>query len=239
MKSKLQNWSGRAAMLLMLATVVSGCSTVGYKTGDETSASLERASRCVARETEELNATISSLAQLVSSPAADLKPQFNVYRASRNRLVDAVGETDRAIARLRRESASYLASWNEEIAAMNYQVIRDASEARRSAVSNQVEAVCARYAEAQAVVRPFIDYFTDLERSIGTDLTLDGLASASEVVRRAEENTRKVQAALEQLSTELAVCSAKLSTVTRETPIVSTRVDFDGKPQAKAASNVQ
>lgn len=224
-----------AAVAMALVLVGAGCSTVGYKTGDGTSASLHRASRCVAVETEALNATISSLAELVSSPATDLKPQFKTYRASLKRLTDAVEDTDRSMVKLRKQSAEYLAAWDEELAAMNYQVIRDSSLARRAAVSNQVEVVCRRYDETQAVVKPFISYFTDLERSLGTDLTMEGLASAREVVHRAEENTRKVQAALEQLSNELNVSSGRLSSVISTERSVKTASGSETGPQARVS----
>jgi hypothetical protein len=225
MKTNILKIAGRTLQslaVLAMALGITGCSSVGFKTGDKTSASLQRASRSVETETQALDATIGSLAMLVNSPEMDLKPQFKQFSASLDRLVNSVDKADRSIARLRSNGAEYLAAWDAELAAMNYEVIRESSEARRNSVSNQLALVCQRYDEAQEVVRPFISYFSDLQRSLGTDLTAEGIASAREVVRKAEENTRKVQNALEQLRAELSVSSGRLSSVLANEPLAAT-----------------
>lgn len=192
---------------------MTGCSSVGYRTGDKTAASLQRASDAVDAQSEALDHSISALTTLVNSPSSDLKPPFKNYSASLERLVEAVDRTDVAIARLRETSAEYLAAWDAQLAAMNYEVIRSTSESRKLAVSNQVAFVCSRYEETQAVVRPFISYFMDIQRSLGTDLNAEGLAAARDVVRNAETNTQKVRSALQQLAADMNDSGTKLSSV--------------------------
>lgn len=215
--------AARCMVIAFTAMSVAGCSSVGFKTGDKTAQSLQRASESVQYETQALNATIASLANLVNSPEPDLKPQFKEFSASLDRLDTSVSKADKAIARLQRDSAAYFEAWNSELGAMNYEVIRNSSEARMISVSNQLAAVCQRYEEAQAVVRPFISYFTDIQRSLGTDLTMDGLTSARDVVRNAESNTQKVKMALEQLGGEMASSSARLSSeISANPPLAAT-----------------
>jgi hypothetical protein len=95
---------------------------------------------------------------------------------------------------------------------MNYGVIQNQSETRKIAVSNQVESVCQRYEETQAVVRPLISYFSDIKKALGTDLTLDGVFSVREIVRKASENTGKIQLGLAQLANDLSVSGNRLAT---------------------------
>jgi hypothetical protein len=198
---------------VMLILFAAGCSSVGYKAGDSTADSLHLASRAIQVEQQALDATIGSLTELVNSPASDMKPQFKAYRVSLEGLVASVDKADKSMAHLRKKSAEYLDGWDSELAEMNYEIIRSSSEARKNVVSNQLESIYWRYQETQSVVKPFISYFADIQRSLGTDLTMDGLAAARAVVRNAEENTRKVQAALEQLTNEMNASSMRLSSV--------------------------
>lgn len=197
----------------LLLAGVTGCSSVGYRTGDKTADSLQRASRTVEAQNQALDETIVALSTLVNSPASDLKPPFKAYSASLDRLLAAVERSDVAMAQLKETSAEYFASWDAQLAAMNYEVIRSTSEARKQAVSNQVAFVCNRYEETQAVVRPFMSYFSDIQRSLGTDLNAEGLAAARDVVRNAETNTQKVQGALQQLASDMTESGIKLSSV--------------------------
>ncbi len=230
----MTHWTGikfTAALVLVLG--LTACSSVGYKTGDRTSARLHEASQAVELETQALDDTIASLSTLVNSPAADLKPQFLAYRESLDRLMDSVERTDKAIARLQNASAEYLAAWDAQLAEMNYEVIRSTSEMRKLSVSNRIAAICQRHQEAHAVVSPFISYFSDIQRSLGTDLTTEGLAAAREVVANAETNTRKVQAALKDLSNELSNSSARLASINWEQPLEATGRS-DGNARADA-----
>ena len=204
------NWSWFLSVVLVGFCAV-GCRSVGYRTGDPTAEKLRNAGEQLTSESRALDATFASLDRLVNSPVADLKRPFKAYKKSLRHLEESVSDTDKAIAKLRQESNAYLNAWNSELSAMNYEVIRSQSEARKSAVSNQLEAVCHRYEETQNVVRPMINYFGDIERALGTDLTAEGLAAAREIVHRAGENTEKIQMALTQLREEFSVSGNRLS----------------------------
>lgn len=195
----------------LLMGLVTGCRSVGYQTGDSTAEKLRKAGEELSQESRALDAAFDSLDQLVNSPASDLKRPFKAYKKSLVNLQKSVSETDKAISELRKESNAYFNAWNAELGTMNYEIIRSQSEARRTAVSNQLESVCVRYEETQNVVRPMINYFTDIEKALGTDLTADGLAAAREIVHRAGENTQKIQLALRQLKQEFDTSKDRLS----------------------------
>lgn len=203
----------------VLALGLIGCNSVGFKTGDTTAGSLLKASRTVQAESRALDASIGRLNDLVNSPAQDVKPQFKAYSKSIKELLSAVEDSDRAVAELREQSQAYFQAWDTELSAMNYEIIRTHSEARKSAVSNQVNSLCQRYDETQAVVRPLISYLSDIQRNLGMDLTFDGLVATREIVRNASANTQKIQSALAQMATEFSDSGVRLSTVAdREEP---------------------
>lgn len=204
--------------LMALALLAGGCHSVGYKTGDTTATSFHKAARALQTESTALDLTISSLNDLVANPAGDLKPQFKAYRANLMRLIASVEKSDDAISKLRDKSGAYFTAWDSELSAMNYEAVRNQSESRKLSVSNRVFTVCQRYDETQGVVRPLISYFEDIQKALGTDLTADGLAAAQNIVGNAAENTRKIQAALTQLTSEMSVSSVRFSSTKGSEP---------------------
>jgi hypothetical protein len=118
---------------------------------------------------------------------------------------------------MQQKSADYLQAWDRQLQAIDYQHIRDLSEARRSEVTNRVESINRRYQESQAAVQPLIAYFQDIRKALSTDLTPGGLEALKGVVQNANDNVAKVQTALEALTTELTNSSAGMSSVAYQT----------------------
>ena len=206
------NNPGRLGVLLSVLTLAfTGCHSIGFKTGDRTAGTFREASHALAAESQALDFTISSLNDLVENPATDLKPQFKTYSASLDRLIASVEKTDKAVAELRERSDIYFAAWDSELEAMNYEAIRNQSESRRLEASNQVYSVVSRYDETQNVVKPMISYFQDIQKSLGTDLTADGLSAARSIVEHAANTTGKIQSALTQLTADMIASSGRFS----------------------------
>src|SRR5205085_11539980 len=119
-------------------------------------------------------------------------------------------------------------AWDKELATINYEVIREHSEARREEVAHRFETVSQSYQEAQTVVQPLIDYFEDIRRALNSDLTRGGLAAVKDIVRNADDTAAKVQTALSKLTNDLAAACSETSTFatqnpeTRRTPVAPT-----------------
>jgi len=182
--------------LASFAAGLAGCSTTGYERGDAAARSLQNAAAEVQIQSRELRFTMSTLETLVNKPAVDLKPQFDTFSKSLNRLQAAVARNQRAAEAVVAKNAEYLASWDRQITNMNYEVVRTRSVERRGEVTDRFAAVTRRYAEARTVMRPLLAYLTDIRRALSSDLTLAGLEAIKPIVSNAGENAGKVQLAL-------------------------------------------
>jgi septal ring factor EnvC (AmiA/AmiB activator) len=198
-------------VLAMAALSLAGCRTAGFKKGDAAADSMRESSAAVQAESRAMGATIESLNHLVNTPEGDLRQQYKVFGNSLDRLIARCDDADNALQKIRERRDNYLQAWNDELSTMTFQVVRDNSEARRLSVSNQLDTICRRYDDTQAVVHPLITYFQDIRKTLDTDLTLDGLASVKNLVAKTGDNTRKVQSALTQLTDELADSGNRLS----------------------------
>jgi hypothetical protein len=202
-----------AATLALALLCAAGCRTTGYKKSDVAARSFQKAAMEVQAETREIEATLEALNDLVNSPEADLKPQFERFSKALERLTEAAEQTDGTRQRMEEKSIEYLAVWDEKVAGIHYGKVREQTDARRAEVTNRFHTVNERYVEAQGVVWPLITYFNDIRTALSVDLTTAGLNSVKEIVSNAGENARKVQTALGRLSDELTTSGAALSSI--------------------------
>jgi hypothetical protein len=121
--------------------------------------------------------------------------------------------SDAAASRVDRSGAAYFQNWDKELAVMNFDAIRERSEARKAEVVNHFEQVKRRYAEAQSTMQPFIAYLKDIRKALGTDLTPAGLNAMKAATENANANGAKVQSALTNLAAELSSSGANMSSM--------------------------
>ena len=204
---------GLRLVCLITAAFSAGCHTVGYDKSDATAQSYKAAAAEVQTQSRALETTMAALQDLLNKPAGDLRPQFEWYKISLDRLVDAAERTEKTGHAMRKKGADYLETWNRELATMTYEYVRKSSETRRVEVGQDLDAINQRYEESANVVGPLIAYLEDIRRALSTDLTPGGLAAVKGIVTNAQENAGKVQAVLASLSTDLTSSGVKLSSM--------------------------
>jgi hypothetical protein len=197
--------------LLFALIVFSGCQSNGYRKGDAAARSVQMAAAEVQAESRAIDAAMETLKDLVNNPGADLKPQFLRFQGALDRLEETAARTERSRVRAEARSRAYFNSWEREMDEIKFGAVREQSESRHAAVTNQFHTVNTRYQEAQAVVQPLISYLNDIRAALSVDLTAAGLESVKSIVSNADQNARKVQVALGRLSEELSASSAALS----------------------------
>lgn len=214
-----RNVQSVASILAAVAVLgcLAGCTTNGYQKGDSAAISMQHAATEVQAEGRAMDQTVESLQALVSAPNGDLRAPFKRYTRSLDRLIGAAQRTDNTGRNMEQKSQAYIQAWDQQLQTIDYQHIRDLSEARRNEVTNRLEAISRRYHESQAAIQPLISYFLDIRRALSADLTGAGLESLRGIAQNANDNVAKVQTALDALTAELTNSSARLSSVAYQT----------------------
>jgi hypothetical protein len=197
----------------VLATLLTGCSTPGYKKSGATALSFQEMAMSLRSESIALDATMASLNELTQQPATDLKPQYKRFSHNLDHFIAAVNQTDNSAKRMQQKSKVYFDAWDQELATMKFGAVRESSENRKAAVLDHFNRVHSRYETDQAVARPLILYLSDIRRALETDLTAGGLAAVKNVVSTADANANKLQTALSQLTGELAESGMQFSSI--------------------------
>jgi hypothetical protein len=219
MATKQLNSAGRSTLrrviqissCAMALLYFSGCASTNYKRADAASASLRKASRQIDAENRAIDATLASLDNLVNKPAPDLVPQFKTYNTCLDRLVAASKRAEKAADVADQKSAEYFQNWDKQTAAIKFEAVRDQSVSRKTLVRNEFNTVNQRYRENQAVITPLISYLQDIRTALSTDLTAGGIQSVKTLAENAQQNARKVQAALARLSDQLFASGTQMS----------------------------
>jgi hypothetical protein len=206
------------ALSCTIAALLSACSSAPYHKSDAAALSLHDAANEVDNERQALDQTMAALDDLVNNPAADLRPQFERFNHALARFEHCALRAESRTRNFEEKHSVYLAAWDKEISTINYDIIRERTLARREEVASQFESVDRRSQEADAVVRPLIDYLRDLQIALGADLTERGLAAVKDIEAHAADNVAKVRSALEKLSAQLMDSGTSLSSVAWHNP---------------------
>ncbi len=207
------------AALVAASFWLAGCSSTGYKKSDSAAGSMQDAAAEVQAQSHALEITMGALRDLVNDPPANLPLQYRHYSDALDRLAIAAKRTQATGKRMDHKSEAYFLTWTRQLADLNYEHVRELSQARLTEVTNRFDAVHHRYQDTQAVVEPLIAYLNDIRKALETDLTTEGVASLQTVVRTADQNAAKVQTALSALTAELTISGTRLSSIALQTAV--------------------
>jgi hypothetical protein len=210
--SGLVKWAGGPGLYLLIMMLTgAGCASPGYEKGNAAARALAQASAEVQVESRAIDAAVAALKNLVTEPAADLKPQFQAFRTALSQLEAAAVRTTKTGRVITNKSEAYLTEWEKQLGTINYEYIRERSQSRREEVRGQFDTLQRRYQEAQAAVDPLINYLRDIRVALASDLTTGGVEAIRNITANAQDNARKVQTALGNLDSDLQTTSQRLS----------------------------
>jgi len=211
---RFNQWRITAVLTLGAAFLtLTGCVSSGYQKSEAAAASLQIAAGEVQAESRSLDATLSSLNDLVNKPPSDLKLQYEGFSSNLDHLIAAARRNEAVLRRVEEKSAAYFQSWDQDLATMNYEAVRARSQERKAEVTSNFDSVYRRYRETQATIQPLLDYFQDIRKALATDLTFGGIEAMKPTVSTVNENSSKVQTALARLADDLAASGARMSSI--------------------------
>lgn len=181
--------------------------------GNVAAVSMQRAAAEVRAESNAVELAVKALNELHNDPGGDLRQPFKRYSKALDHLASAARKTEATGNKMARQNTAYLAYWDKTLQTIDYEHIRELSQARKEEVTQRFQAVNQRYQESEQAVQPLIAYFTDIRGALVADLTSGGMASMKAIVENAGRNAAKVQTALGALEQELNNSGAKLSSL--------------------------
>jgi hypothetical protein len=199
---------------LLAVALVTGCATDNYHKGAGTAAALNHSADLIAKGSLQIDDSLTALNDLVSNPQPDLRKQFDVFVTAVNNLgataADVAGKTEA----MKTEGAAYFAGWDNEIATMQNEDIRNRSETRRNEVAARFARISRQYDEARIAFQPYMSDLRDVQKYLSTDLTSGGLAAIKEPAAKTTQDAAPLKETLARLSEQFKELGVSMSPTT-------------------------
>lgn len=206
-----------ALILTALITVVllmAGCASPGYKKAAVTTTSIEETAFKLQQGYEQIDTVLNALSSLIHSPEADIRRQFEEFNAEVKKLETLSNEVNTNAAAMKVQGADYFRKWDEELAKIQNENIRQRSTERKNMVAARFDRVRANYARTKDDFAPFMSDLMDIRTALAMDLTEGGLNSIRNAYNKANENARPLSQSLSDLIADLNSLGLSLSTTT-------------------------
>lgn len=197
--------------LLAIIIPLSGCATKGYNRAENTSASLQHAAARVDTSVRQVDLVLASLSNLVNQAGADLKPQFGVFSSEIRKLESLSREINSKAQKIQKQGAAYFKTWDEELAKIQNEELRNSSAQRKTEVMAQFDKVRASYEVTQNALAQFLAELEDIRRAMSVDLTPRGISAIKTSVATAQTDGAIVRDSLSKLQADFRELGATLS----------------------------
>lgn len=184
---------------LAALVLVSGCVSGNYQKGAATGAELKTSAAKITQGESQIDAVTTSLNALVKNPG-DLAAQFKNFSDAVNRLQSTAKEIDSKVAAMREKGDTYFAMWNQQIAQIQNEDIKNQSAARKAEMQKKFAAIQKSYQEAQNDFKPFMSDLKDIQMALSTDLTPGGVDAIKGTAGKVTKEAAPLKTTLDKLA---------------------------------------
>src|SRR5262245_30547936 len=125
MRSRIARLAGLA---ILTSSCLVACSSTGYHKSNVAAVSMQEAAKQVQAESQALDATLASAKALVNDPGTDIRKPYKRFRTTLEHLVAAEKRTELTRKEMEQKNNEYLAAWDKQIAAIDFEHIRELSQ---------------------------------------------------------------------------------------------------------------
>lgn len=204
-----------SAPSILAALLLSGCASLndreahGYSTS-----SLAKAARAAHEGDTRIDAVLVTLSPLTESPSADLKPEFQRFRAAVEQLESLSAEVNTHTTGLQTYGEDYFDGWRSDLARIHGEHVEDRSVGRTYAVDTHFNRVHVGYFEARAAFVPVLSDLDYILTTLSADLSTETINSLRSVADRAKVNAAPLRASLDNLEGDFRALGVSAGPVT-------------------------
>ena len=168
--------------------------------GAATGASVTKAADQIEQGIQELDATVASLHTLVDQPTGDLTAHRKAFEKSLSKLEDTADDLSKTATAMKERGQAYFAQWNEQLATIQNEDIRNRTEERRTAIEASFNELQTDYTEAKNAFEPLLANLRDIRTALKADSTMGGIEAIAPALKSADKDAGKVSKELRDLA---------------------------------------
>ena len=197
------------SVLVLLAGVA--CKSSTHDQGAGTGKNITKAAEEIEQGIGHLDATVSSLNALVNQPGADLEPQYKAFAKNLDNLESTAKNVAKISAAMAEQGQAYFTKWDEQIAAIQNEDIRERSAERKEKVAAALKEIQDEYAEAKEEFKPLLSDLQDIRTALDVELTMDAVESLQDNAEDVSESAEDVKESLTELVQNFRDLGVRLS----------------------------
>jgi hypothetical protein len=198
-----------AAVALCASLAFFGCKSADA--GADTGLTINKAADQVDTGIRQLDNTVAALHDLIDRPAPDLTVQRDAYEKSLAELEATAKDVSATSAEMAANGQAYFAKWNEQVATISNEDIREQSEDRKKTLQASYEKAQKEYADTKSTFDTVLSDLRDIRTALRADLTMNGLDALKSSVKRVDKNAEKSKDSLKKVSTRFREVGSDLS----------------------------
>ena len=194
-----------------LAVLIAACSTPGRSSATKATSGVEAVQQRMVTGEQQLNATVESLVDLVNSPQADLRPQYNKYLDNLGKLEAQIKKGREERTAMRTQAEAYFAKWENDIQTIQNEEIKKAAQSRRDTMKASFQKINVEFSKAKPVFDVFMRDLKEIQKALDFDLTPGGITVIKPIVGKAKEEAATVKTNIATIRAELSRVSSEMA----------------------------
>ncbi len=194
---------------ILIAALLAGCSTPGYKQASKTSRDLRELRSDLLDAQRQITRTSSALSGLTGASVDDLQKPYVSFRKELYRLEDTADDMADTASDMKSKGDAYFSSWEKEAKHLADDSLREQSNQRRSDLLAQYQKINAKMQDVSTAFQTAEKDLHDVRDFLDHDLTRTGLSAVAPLSAKADTGLVDVQKKINDVIADLDALSAQ------------------------------
>jgi hypothetical protein len=210
-----------ASATALAALLAAGCGTTsGYKQADKTGAGIAEFRTEIVNGKQAIDTTMKALDAVAVSANTNPRKAYEQFSKSLANLESVAAKARKRGEEMKAQGQAYFAQWEKQLAEVQNAEIRTLAAQQKAKLQATFDSIRKYTEPLKAQFDPWMSDLKDLDKYLGTDLSVSGVDAAKSLFRKTQSEGLEVQKSMDALVAELNTVAATLTPAT-------------GKPQAK------
>ena len=196
--------------VVLALIILIGCATT-YKEGDQTVAGIQNVEKEARVIRAQVDATVAALNDMFNNQEGGLKMQFETYSKSIDDMEAQAKRLEKRVDAMKSKKAAYLQQWENQMATIQSEAVRQTAEQRRQSVEQMFTNVQREMDAAGEAFRSFMSKLNDIRTAMNMDLNRNGLNAMRPIADQARADAKVVNTRIDAAISELSQAAAALA----------------------------
>ena len=199
-----------ALAIIVAPVLLTGCATPGYKLADQTGDAIAAYETNIDKLKQAIHSSLTAMNQMPAVASTNPRPAYGAFADEVKRLDVALTRATQRAELVKTRATTYFAAWSQEIPTIVNPELHNLAEQRKAKQVETFNRATAAIQAADAVVKSFVIELKDIQKSLGNDLTVEGIDAIKPLFQRAAADGAKAGQQLDTLVNDLNATGAAL-----------------------------